>query len=268
MAEKKKSSKKDIEQYEHRGKLRVNNPPVGLVTPELDQEAGKKTYAYDPHIDPALQFDSQGAAIEELIEKGLAAGDLAEAQAMLAELQKRRQPYLNWAGKAEGTTFEVDTVSLHVHERIDPCTILEAVRKRNGAEYRQPEQLPLFECREENPPLREAIQFYKHPHGWSNRLIAGDSLLVMNSLLEKEGLAGQVQMIYIDPPYGVKYKSNFQPFVNKRDISDSDKDEDLTQEPEMIRAFRDTWELGIHSYLSYLRDRLWLTKELLHESGS
>src|SRR5690606_33395504 len=103
--------------------------------------------------------------------------------------------------------------------------------------------------------------------GWANRLIAGDSLLVMNSLLQKESMAGKVQMIYIDPPYGIKYGSNFQPFVNKRDVKDR-KDEDLTQEPEMIKAFRDTWELGIHSYLTYLRDRLLLAKELLHESGS
>jgi adenine-specific DNA-methyltransferase len=124
-----------------------------------------------------------------------------------------------------------------------------------------------FERREENPPLREAIDFYRHAHGWSNRLIAGDSLLVMNSLLEKEGMAGQVQMVYFDPPYGIEYRSNFQPFVNKRDVKDG-RDEDLTQEPEMIRAFRDTWELGIHSYLTYLRDRLLLARELLNESGS
>jgi hypothetical protein len=102
---------------------------------------------------------------------------------------------------------------------------------------------------------------------WANRLIAGDSLLVMNSLLQKESLAGQVQMIYIDPPYGIRYGSNFQPFVNRRDVKDH-KDEDLTQEPEMIKAFRDTWELGIHSYLTYLRDRLLLARELLSESGS
>ena len=97
--------------------------------------------------------------------------------------------------------------------------------------------------------------------------MAGDSLLVMNSLLEKEGMAGKVQMVYIDPPYGIRYGSNFQPFVNKRDVKDG-KDEDLTQEPETIKAFRDTWELGIHSYLSYLRDRLLLARELLTESGS
>jgi adenine-specific DNA-methyltransferase len=162
-------------------------------------------------------------------------------------------------------SFEVPAVSLHIHERIDPRTIIEAVRKRNGNGL--PAQGSLFETREENPPLREAIDFYKHPHGWSNRLIAGDSPLVMNSLLEKEGLAGQVQMVYIDPPYGIKYGSNFQPFVNKRDVKDG-KDEDLTQEPEMIRVFRDVWELEIHSYLSYFRERLRLAKELLHESAS
>src|SRR5690606_9798210 len=125
----------------------------------------------------------------------------------------------------------------------------------------------LFDAPFENLPLRDAIDFYRHEKGWANRLIAGDSLLVMNSLLHKESLAGQVQMIYIDPPYGIKYGSNFQPFVGKRDVKDR-KDEDLTQEPEMIKAFRDTWELGIHSYLTYLRDRLLLARELLSESGS
>ena len=219
------SGKKPLEQYEHSDKKRKNNPPVGLVTPQTDQDAGKKTYAYDPHLDPKL----------------------------------------DWAGKAEHTSFEVPTVSLHVHERIDPRTIIEAVRKRNGNGY--PVQTLLFESPSENPPLREAIDFYKHEHNWSNRLIAGDSLLVMNSLIEKEGLAGQVQMVYIDPPYGIRYGSNFQPFVNKRDVKDG-KDEDLIQEPETLKAFRDTWELGIHSYLTFLRDRLLLACELLHESGS
>ena len=168
------------------------------------------------------------------------------------------------AGKTEHTSFEVPTVSLHVHERIEPRTIIEAVRKRDDGGMVQGS---FFEMLEENPPLREAIEFYRHAHGWSNRLVAGDSLLVMNSLLEKEGMAGKVQMVYIDPPYGIKYGSNFQPFVNKRDVKDG-KDEDLTAEPEQIRAFRDTWELGINSYLTYLRDRLLLARELLTESGS
>ena len=114
---------------------------------------------------------------------------------------------------------------------------------------------------------RETIEFYQHGVDWTNRMIAGDSLVIMNSLLEKEGMAGQVQMVYVDPPYGIKYGSNFQPFVDKRDVKDK-KDEDLTQEPEMIKAFRDTWELGIHSYLSYLRDRLLLARELLADTGS
>jgi len=217
------SKEKPIEQYEHKGKKRANNPPVGLVDAKSDAVEGKKTYAYDPHLDPSLQ----------------------------------------WAGKAERTSFEIPTVSLHVHERIDPRSIIEAVRKKNGKDF---EQLSLFNSRGENPPLREAIEFYRHAHNWSNRFIAGDSLLVMNSLLEKEGLAGQVQMVYFDPPYGITYGSNFQAFVNKRDVKE--KDEDLTAEPEMVKAFRDTWELGLHSYLSYLRDRLLLARELLHDSGS
>jgi len=123
----------------------------------------------------------------------------------------------------------VDTVSLHVHERMDPATILNAIRKGmtkvGGAKVWQEE---MFQAWFERPlPHREAIEFYKHDRGWSNRLISGDSLLVMNSLLQKEGMAGQVQMIYIDPPYGIKYGSNFQAFVNKRDVKDR-KDEDLT----------------------------------------
>src|SRR3990170_1347913 len=216
--------KRPIETYEHKGKRRANNPPVGLVTPETDPDAGKKqTYAYDPHLNPQLQ----------------------------------------WAGKAEQTSFEVPTVSLHVHERIEPRTIIQAVRKRNGNGGAA--QLPLFEV-ERQEPLREAIEFYQHAHGWSNRLVAGDSLLVMNSLLEKEGLGGKVQMVYFDPPYGISYKSNFQAFVNKRDVKE--RDEDLTAEPEMLKAFRDTWELEIHSYLTYIKDRMLLAKDLLHESGS
>lgn len=222
-AAKPKAKAKPIEQYEHHDKERVNNPHIGLVNESTDTEYGqnKKTYQYDPHLDPQLQ----------------------------------------WTGKAERTSFEVPVVSLHVHERIDPKTIIDSVKK----EEEEQQQLSLFE--KEKKPLREAIEFYKHKEGWTNRLIAGDSLLVMNSLLEKEGMGGKVQMVYFDPPYGIKYGSNFQPFVNKKDVKDGN-DDDLTQEPEMIKAFRDTWELGIHSYLSYLRDRIMLAKDLLHETGS
>ena len=223
MAKRSKKARRNIDTYEHTDKERVNNPPVGLVTPETDRDAGNKSYVHDPHLDPQL----------------------------------------SWSGKAEHTSFEVPTVSLHVHGRIDPRTIIEAVRRRNGTKR----QMSLFGSPEENPPLRQAIEFYRHRHNWTNRLIAGDSLLIMNSLIEKEGLGGQVQTVYMDPPYGIRYGSNFQPFVNRREVTDG-RDADLTAEPEQIRAFRDTWDLGIHSYLSYLRDRLLLARELLHESGS
>jgi len=258
--------------YRHADR-RKNNPEVGMVDPETDPDQPKTTWAYDPHIDPALQFDVGRAGIERFIDDALANGDEATMRGALEELRRLSQPYLNWTGKAERGSFAVDTVSLHVHERIDPSSILGAVRKRMKGEGKDGKagspmmQMGLFSAAFENLPLRDAIDFYKHDKGWSNRLIAGDSLLVMNSLLQKEGMAGQVQMIYIDPPYGIRYGSNFQPFTNRRDVRDG-KDEDLTQEPEMIKAFRDTWELGLHSYLTYLRDRLFLARELLSESGS
>ena len=258
--------------YRHDEK-RKNNPEVGMVKPENDPDEGKTVYRYDPHLDPALNFDCQRAAIEQLIDDALASGDKDTMQLALEELKRLQSPYLNWAGKAEGGSVAIDNVSLHVHERIDPQSILDSVRQRikrekAGVKEAMPQyQHEMFAAPFETMPLREALDFYHHEKGWSNRLIAGDSLLVMNSLLQKESMAGRVQMIYIDPPYGIKYGSNFQPFVNKRDVKDR-KDEDLTQEPEMIKAFRDTWELGIHSYLTYLRDRLLLSKELLNETGS
>jgi len=115
----------------------------------------------------------------------------------------------------------------------------------------------------------QLIEFYQHQDGvnWANRMILGDSLLVMASLAGKEGLKGKVQMIYLDPPYGIKFGSNWQVSTRKRDVKDG-KAEDATRQPEQIRAFRDTWKLGIHSYLAYLRDRVVLTRELLTESGS
>lgn len=261
----------EILAYRHPDR-RANNPEVGMVTPATDPEAGKNRWAYDPHLDPALQFDPQRARIEALIDDALASERPQDMREALQELKRLQSPYLAWAGKAERTSFEVDTVSLHVHERIDPASILSAVRRAMAAEDKSksqgaPVQPGLFDAPFENLPLRDAIDFYRHERGWANRLIAGDSLLVMNSLLQKESMAGRVQMIYIDPPYGIKYGSNFQPFTNKRDVKDR-SDADLTQEPEMIKAFRDTWELGIHSYLTYLRDRLLLAKDLLSETGS
>lgn len=216
---------RDIEAYTHDDKMRSNNPPVGMAQHDKTEET-MKTYAFDPHLDPTLQ----------------------------------------WAGKVEGTSFDVPTSSIHIHESIKPHKIIRSVQAI-GDDY-EPMQLSLFETPVERMRRRrDAIEFYQHGVNWTNRMIAGDSLVIMNSLLEKEGMAGQVQMIYFDPPYGIKYGSNFQPFVNQQSVKDK-KDEDLSQEPEMIKAFRDTWELGIHSYLSYLRTRLLLARELLAETGS
>ncbi len=217
---------REIEAYTHDDKQRTNNPPVGMA--QHDKAEDKvKTYEFDPHLDPTLQ----------------------------------------WAGKAEGMSFNVPTSSIHIHESIKPHKILRSVQAIGDDGVLAEVQLSMFETPiDRMRRRRNAIEFYQHGVDWTNRLIAGDSLVIMNSLLEKEGMAGQVQMVYIDPPYGIKYGSNFQPFIDKRDVKDK-KDEDLTQEPEMIKAFRDTWELGIHSYLSYLRNRLLLAKELLSDTG-
>lgn len=221
---------RDIDYYAHDDKKRTNNPPVGMAQHDKAEEK-LKTYQFDPHLDPTLQ----------------------------------------WAGKAEGMSFEVPTSSIHIHESIKPLNIIARVTKEysDAEEGQLKGQLGFFEAEtpaERMRRRRESIEFYQHGVNWTNRMIAGDSLVVMNSLLEKEGMAGQVQMVYIDPPYGIKYGSNFQPFVDKRDVK-GQKDEDLSQEPEMIKAFRDTWELGIHSYLTYLRNRLLLVRDLLADTG-
>jgi len=192
----KKSDQPEVLSYRHSDK-RKNNPEVGMVKPENDPDDHEERWCYDPHIDPALQFGFGRAQVEKLIDDALASGDQDTMRAALAELKRYSAPYLNWTGKAERTTFDVDTVLLHVHERIDPASILATVRRKinegkcKGAEKAM--QPDLFATPFEYLPLRDAIDFYKHERGWANRLIAGDSLLVMNSLLRKESLAGQVQ---------------------------------------------------------------------------
>ena len=156
------------------------------------------------------------------------------------------------------------TLPLFVHERLSTAAIIKTLedhRKRPD----QAEMLDLFA--DPQMPLSKQVERYHHRNKWVNRLILGDALVVMNSLLRFEGLGGQVQMIYIDPPYGVKFGSNFQPFVRKRDVTNND-DADMTREPEMVQAYRDTWQLGLHSYLTYLRDRLLVARDLLTPSGS
>ena len=192
------------------------------------------------------------------------------------EFDRGRDPELYWLDKyknddeeTQSPDLRVDTRSLYRHEEIRPEMIINqlyAIKSDDNAADSASlfgNEMPKTKYEDEFDRMTE---YYKHNADWRNRLIQGDSLLVMNSLLQREGMAGRVQMIYIDPPYGIKYGSNWQMKLNNRDVKDND--ESLSGEPEMIKAFRDTWELGIHSYLSYLRDRLVLARELLTESGS
>lgn len=194
------------------------------------------------------------------------------------EFVRGRDPEFYWLGKydnddedTQSPDLKVDIRSLYVHEDVQPEMLINnlyhiqeeksEVAKLQGELWNITEIGNVFE-----DELEKVTEYYKHASEWKNRLIQGDSLLVMNSLLKREGMAGKVQCIYIDPPYGIKYGSNWQMKLNSRDVKDNDQS--LSSEPEMIKAFRDTWELGIHSYLSYLRDRLVVAHELLTQSGS
>jgi adenine-specific DNA-methyltransferase len=176
-------------------------------------------------------------------------------------------PQLVWKGKDEQDSedLEVSAVPIYIQEKIHPKALVENLRRTAERPEDEPE-LTLFDDFN-GLEFEQEISFYEHEHSWSNRMILGDSLLAMTSLAEKEGLKGKVQMIYVDPPYGIKFGSNWQVSTRKRDVKDA-RAEDMTRQPEQVKAFRDTWEMGIHSYLSYLRDRLVAARELLAESGS
>ncbi len=185
-------------------------------------------------------------------------------------------PQLVWRGKDEqdAEDLAVPTVPIYIQEKIHPQAIINdllAQAARPGSALRDAAaayQLNMFADFNGGPvEFDEKVEFYQHEQNWTNRLILGDSLLVMASLAEKEGLRGKVQTIYIDPPYGIKFGSNWQVSTRKRDVKDG-KAEDATRQPEQVRAFRDTWKLGIHSYLAYLRDRLTVARDLLTETGS
>jgi adenine-specific DNA-methyltransferase len=177
-------------------------------------------------------------------------------------------PQLVWKGKDEqdAQPLDVPAVPIYIQEKIQPRAIIEDLRKE--AASGKPRQADLFADFNGLPEdFADRVDFYRHEANWSNRMILGDSLLVMTSLAEKEGLKGKVQMIYIDPPYGIRFGSNWQVSTRRRDVRDG-RAQDTTRQPEQIRAFRDTWQLGIHSYLAYWRDRLVAARELLTESGS
>lgn len=259
------SSKPQLEtdSYLHPTADSPSRPDVGTQA-NFKKKKSPATYRYDSSLSPALDFDSNNPAREQgeqLIASILNAANLDDAKAAASKLKAFSQPFLNWTGKAERLSFGVPTLPLFVHERLSTQAIIDTLTG-----HKKDQQLALF-----SDPQRsiadQVLKAYEHRDKWVNRMILGDSLVVMNSLLHYESLGGQVQMIYMDPPYGIKFGSNFQPFVRKRDVSHND-DDDMTREPEMVQAYRDTWELGLHSYLTYLRDRLTLARDLLTPSGS
>lgn len=213
-----------VTSYKHDStRKRIPTQEESVKLSKREKQPVKKTYAYDPSLDPQL----------------------------------------TWSGKREaGAEFDVPTVPIYVQEHVAPEALI--ARLKTGAS--DDRQMLLFGETAEDQ-FQKAVEFYKHEDNWQNRMILGDSLLVMNSLLEKEGMRGKVQTIYIDPPYGIKFGSNWQVSTRNRDVRNN-KVEDFIRQPEQVKAFRDTWELGIHSYLSYLRDRLITARELLNESGS
>ena len=247
-----------VTDYRHADK-RKHIPPAGLAAQGKVQEVAKTRYAYDPHLPPVLRFDESGTAdrLPTLIETAVHRPLTADEAKLLAGALRVREPWLEWAGKREKKWFDADPVALHIHERVSAQAILKLA-------LREPTQRSLFADPE--MAYRDAVRFYQHDVDWANRLILGDSLTVMASLARREDLAGKVQMIYMDPPYGIKFASNFQSQVGRRDVKD--REEDLTREPEQVKAYRDTWTLGVHSYLAYLRDRLIVARELLADSGS
>lgn len=285
-----KSKLKRAEPYRHAEATGLMRPEVGTQA-QFKKKKSPETYQYDSSLSPALEWDAgnpvreQGEALIAQLERhieelraastpspstgeGRGEGDVAktleQAEETLRRLKAVSKPFLNWAGKAERLSFDVPTLPLFIHERLSTKAIIETL-----AGHKTDKQQDLYDLF--GDPQRsitdQVLKAYEYPDQWVNRMVLGDSLVVMNSLLHYESLGGQVQMIYMDPPYGVKFGSNFQPFVRKRDVTHND-DEDMTREPEMVQAYRDTWELGLHSYLTYLRDRLLLSRELLTPSGS
>ena len=286
-----KSGADNVTSYGHPESKALLRPEIGAQT-HFKKTKPPQKYRYDDSLSPSLEWDGQNparelgewllACIEEAARlpaphqfpKAQQFGDakvfgLADALQALRALGK---PFLNWAGKAERLSFEVPTVPLFVHERLSTKAIVETL-KGHRRDKQEDFMAGLFG--DPRQDLADQItKAYEYPDKWVNRLILGDSLVVMNSLLHFENLGGQVQMIYMDPPYGIRFGSNFQPFVRRKpdgsralDVTHNE-DDDFTREPEMVQAYRDTWELGLHSYLTYLRDRLRLSRDLLHPSGS
>ncbi len=232
----------------------------------MPQNKKKLSTPQRSHTIDSLKHTDKRANIptEEL--RDFIADDEKAPRTMLYPRDPSLDPQLVWKGKDEQDQADlaVPAVPIYIQEHIKPQNIIELVRAESKKD--EPFQPMLFNDFN-GLDFEERVDFYHHQQNWTNRMILGNSLMVMTSLAEKEGLKGQVQMIYIDPPYGIKFGSNWQVSTRKRDVKDG-KVEDATRQPEQIKAFRDTWELGIHSYLAYLRDRLVVARELLTETGS
>ena len=221
-----------------------------------------------PELDANRHLDSRkNIPTEEL--RDFVADHEAKPTTMLYPRDPSLDPQLVWKGKDEQDRepLEVDIVPIYIQEVIEPRVIIDAVLSRKRTKPESSGFLPGFFDDYDAMDFDRKIEFYQHDQKWANRMILGNSLHVMTSLAEKEGLKGKVQMIYIDPPYGIKYGSNWQVSTRRREVNDG-KLEATTRQPEQIRAFRDTWKLGIHSYLPYVRDRLIVARELLSETGS
>ena len=258
-----KQDSTQTESYQHRTETRSNIPATGIA-PDGDIPYMPETkYYYNPHLQPILRFASEGKISlptrASLLIKEAQRRTLTEDEAWeLVDTLLHTQPWLEWANKREeGESFSVDPAPLFIHEELRAEAILETAQRNDP-------QRDLFA--DPHQTYREAVRFYKHDVPWANRLILGDSLEVMDSLVNREGIGGEVQMIYVDPPYGIDFRSNFQPDVFQTKVGDGDRH--LTREVEQIKAYGDTWELGVHSYLSYLRQRLVVARELLKDSGS
>jgi adenine-specific DNA-methyltransferase len=284
-----KSKTAEAKPYKHPEAESPMRPEIGTQA-RFTKKLPAQKYRYDSSLSPAMEFDGPNPArvlgewllarIQEAAAlpaphvfpapqefksaDGQVAATVLGLQDAVQQLAAIEKPFLNWAGKAERLSFDVPTVPLFIHERLSTKAIIETLKG-----HKTDKQESLFDLfgDSDHPIHDQALRAYEYQDQWVNRMILGDSLVVMNSLLRYESLGGQVQMIYMDPPYGVNFGSNFQPFVRNRNVSQSD-DADMTREPEMVQAYRDTWELGIHSYLAYMRDRLLLSRDLLAPSGS
>ncbi len=230
---KKPASEKQIESFVHDDASRRNIPPAEFQTMVRNQEKTPIQVSYErrnPDLDPQLI----------------------------------------WRGKdlLDESPLVVNAPPLYIQEKIHPKVLIDDLKRRSKAGFAaQAEQIDLFAAFDGLPSEEAKTEFYQHDQNWSNRMILGDSLQVMASLAEREGLRGKVQCIYFDPPYGIKFNSNFQWSTTNRDVKDG-KSEHITREPEQVKAFRDTWRDGIHSYLAYLRDRLVIARDLLASAGS